>query len=485
MKLTLRWTWPTFEWQVRATKTFYAGLKRRVRFHVWVVSRQNGKTALLEAVCIREGMQGGTYGYFAPSYDRSEEVYNESCEALHELIKGNLVTNKQTKAGWVIRFAPELCQGVARHMGFADWKSRRGGAIHFKSLGNPEHLRGQTLDGAVLDETGLVPGRVYRKIIRPMLTAKDGWVIFSGTPPEDDETPDPNFFRGLAEYARESEDKAWTFIHRDYRAHPSERVRAAIESERLRMPEQEFEREYMATFPNIEEFRLPPLKTWGPRSNRQNAGCPKILPDMTTVHSAIDLADNDNQIGDKAAVVTYAMDGTGRVFVLAAEYYRNPSEVLDAIYIHMAAYGTTKIAVQNSTFDKGFKHTVFAAEASRGPVPIWTTNLGGTSKRRRIMQLEPIARAGRLYVHEELRDFQLEWEQFPDNLASKHAARIRNRMRHHYDMIDAAAVIAEDIRDFATWNPAPPTKPNTMRSALKALKQKARGVSPSKHFRIG
>ena len=482
MKLTLRWTWPTFEWQVRATEYFYAGLKTRLRFHVWVVARQNGKTALLEALVVREASQGGTYGYFAPSYDRSEEVYNECCEALKQLIKGNLVTNKQTKAGWVIRFTPELCQGIAKHLGHNDWKRRRGGAIHFKSLGNPEHLRGQTLDGAVLDETGLVPGRVFRKIIEPMLTAKDGWCVFSGTPPEDDETPDPNFFRGLAEYASNESDPAWSFIHRDYRAHPSPRVRASIEAKRNRMPDEEFDREYMATFPNIAEFRLPVLRLWGPKSHRNNPSCPKTLPDNMATHSCIDLADNDNQIGDKAAVVTYRLDGAGRVFIVAAEYYSNPSEVLDALYLHMAMFGTTKIAVQNSTFDKGFKHTVFAAEGLRGPCPIYTTNLGGTSKRRRIMQLEPIARSGRLFCHESLGEFLTEWEQFPDGLTDK---RKRNRMRHHYDMMDAAAVIAEDIRDFASWSPESKDKRNTMGAAIKALKRKARGVSVAESFRIG
>lgn len=473
-----------FEWQVEATRAFYAGIRRDVRFFVWVVSRQLGKTALLEAITTRQASLGSTCGYFAPSYDRSEEVYTETCEALRHLIDKNYVTNKQTKAGWVIRYDRELVRAFGQAAGVRNWRRLRGGACHYKSLGNPEHLRGQTLDGAVCDETGLIPGRVYRKIIRPMLTAKDGWTIFSGTPPEDDETPDPMFFRGLEEYAKESGDRAWWYIHRDYRAHPSERVVEAIERERLRMPHQEFAREYLATFPNIEEYRLPPLRTWGPRSRHETKSAPALLPDGLRICTGVDLADNDRQIGDKAAVVTYAVASNGVVYVLAAEYYRNPSEVLDALYLHRGLFGTTKIAIQDSTFDKGFRHTVQAAEPTRGPLPIVVTKIGGASKRRRILALEPIARRGGIYVHEDLADFMNEWAQFPDNLDAGAKRRIKNRMTHHYDMLDAGAVMAEDIMMCATWSPPEATGMNTMRSALRALKAKRRGMNAERHFRL-
>ena len=479
--LTLHMTWPCYEWQVEATKAFYDGIKKDVRFFVWVVSRQNGKTALLEAICIRQAAQGQTIAYFAPSYDRSEEVYNEACEALTDLIECGLVVNKATKAGWVIRFTADLTRAMARAMGDPAWATKRPGALHFKSLGNPEHLRGQTLDGAVVDETGLVPGRVFRKIVRPMLTAKDGWCVFSGTPPEDDECPDPRFFRGLADTAK-SDDPNWFYIHRDYRAHPSKRVVSTIERERLRMPADEFDREYMATFPDEEEFRLPPLRLWGPSTHQADRTLPALPPGGCAISCGIDLADNERDIGDHAAVVTWAIAPGGYVYILAAEYYRNPSEVLDALYRHKEMYEFEKVMVQSSAFDKGFKHTILAAESSRGHIPVETTGLGGASKRRRIMTMEPLARAGKFFVHEDLAEFLREWEQFPDGLQNPRVKR--HTMSHHYDMLDACAPLTQDARGLSTWKGGNPSGKSTMTAALRALRASRRGGNAGKYYQV-
>ena len=454
-------------------------LARRIRFFVWVISRQQGKTALLQAVTLKFSSMGGEYAYFAPAYDRAEKVYDECCTALSDLIDAGLVSPKKLSAGWWIKFSKEITGGAP-------------GLMHFKSLGNPEHLRGMTLNGCVVDEAGLVDGKVWRKIIRPMLVAKDGWVIFSGTPPEIGESPDPEFFKGLKERA-ESGDPGWWYIHRDYRSHAIQRVRDDIAAEEAMMPAEEFAREYLALFPEEEEYRLPDVQWWGPGSPVTLEGvCENLtgvsgFPTSTRIASGIDLADNDQEIGDKAGIITWAVTPGGFVFIIAGEYWRNPSEILDACYRHYGLYGSEYIGVQKTSFDKGFVHTVNAAAPSRGFLPIVMQNIGGASKRRRIMQLEPIARAGKLFVHESMTDFMREWQQYPDGLSAAHGDRKRNTRRNHYDLLDALAsggVVADQL-NFSTYNEPLVDRKNTASALMRAIAAQRSGRNWRKVYQPG
>jgi hypothetical protein len=47
---------------------------------------------------------------------------------------------------------------------------------------NPDSLRGIYLDGVVLDEFPLMQGRTWSEVIRPLLTDRQGWALFIGTP---------------------------------------------------------------------------------------------------------------------------------------------------------------------------------------------------------------------------------------------------------------------------------------------------------------
>ena len=485
--LTIRMTWPCFKWQVEATTAFFSGLYRRF---VLVIARQNGKTAFLEALAVRRGLAGRRVGYFAPSYDRSEEVYGECVEALGELIGAGYVSNKKTVAGWVIRFDRDLCRAISKYLGDPNWESRRGGSIHFKSLGNPEMLRGDTFDDIIEDEAGLVEGRVHRKVLMPMIRAKRGRAILSGTPPEPTECPDPTFFRGIWERAQQ--DPKWYGIQRDYTCHPSIEVIEEIREDQAWMPEDEFAREYMALFPEEREHRLPMYQLWGPH---QQVTRPEDVIEPTLIHTmrphtgtGVDLADNEKDLGSKAAVITYRVYAGGIVFLLAGEYMRNPSEVLDALYIHRRLYQMDRILIQKTAFDKGFRHTVMAAEPNRGSLPVEMTNIGGSSKRRRILQMEPLARAAKIYVHEDMHEFMAEWEQFPDGLRESTKQRKRIRMPHDYDMLDAASVLVEDAMNFQMGEVVSVRHRNTADALFRALEKKAQGVRGrdlTRYYQVG
>jgi hypothetical protein len=189
-------------------------------------------------------------------------------------------------------------------------------------------------------------------------------------------------------------------------------------------------------------------------------------------------------MGDKASVVTWSVAPGGSVWVRRARYYRNPSEVLDALYLELATFQMQRILLQKSGFDKGFRHTCDAAEPNRGPLPIQMIDIGGASKRRRIMQLEPLARAGKLYVHESCHELLLEWEQFPDGLTAKRTRAVRT---NHYDILDALGGCVLSAFNFSTWAPEEPRKENSVAAVMKAYKEKAKGKSQdtlSKYFRM-
>jgi len=453
--LEITGNWPTWEWQVEATKAFFGGLKGDLRTFVWDISRQLGKTTLLKAIVIKcAQMKPGKYWYLAPAYDRAEAVYNECCDVLWPLIKAKHCTARKISAGWQIEFSREL----------------GGTLIEFKSLGNPEHLRGATLRGVVIDEVGLVSGRVIRKIVEPMLVALDGWIIYCGTPSEQGESPDPDYFPFIWEWA--TKDPTWWRIHRDFRAHPVPRVVQEIEKKRERIPVEEFAREYLALFPDDDLYRLPPLGLWGPSTDIHT------VPPGTTYFTGVDLADSEAELHDPAAVVTFGIAPGGDVYVVHAEYLDNPSEVLEACYNQKAFWkdAFAGIKIQKSSFDKGFKHTVDAAGMARGIyLPIEMVDIGGASKRRRIIQMEPLARNNKLFVQESLMDFQREWHEFPDKIKAVGGQRLR--MDHHYDMLDACAPCVQEALAYEHRTPAPPTPKNTVAHYIRALKAKRTGVT--------
>jgi phage terminase large subunit-like protein len=57
-----------------------------------------------------------------------------------------------------------------------------GGSVQVVSADDPDNLRGDTLDGAVLDEAAFMPQRVWHDVIRPALSVKQGWALFATTP---------------------------------------------------------------------------------------------------------------------------------------------------------------------------------------------------------------------------------------------------------------------------------------------------------------
>ena len=104
---------------------------------------------------------------------------------------------------------------------------------------NPDAMRGQRIDGAVIDEVAQIKPEVWQDIVQPALSDRKGWAIFIGTP------KGINLFSELFFKALElTEWHAARYTVYDTHAIDDEEV------ERLKrdMPERSFAREYLCDF---------------------------------------------------------------------------------------------------------------------------------------------------------------------------------------------------------------------------------------------
>ena len=135
---------------------------REQRWAVIIAHRRAGKTvSCLNDLIYRaliEGKENAQYAYIAPYYSQAKSV------AWSYLLR--FTEPVQTKANqselWV-----ELINGAKIKLFGAD---------------NPDALRGNYLDGVVLDEMADMKPRLWGEIVRPLLSDRKGWATFIGTP---------------------------------------------------------------------------------------------------------------------------------------------------------------------------------------------------------------------------------------------------------------------------------------------------------------
>jgi hypothetical protein len=105
-----------------------------------------------------ENKQHAQYAYIAPFYSQAKSVAWRYLERFSEPV---MIKSNQSEL-WV-----ELINGARIRLFGAD---------------NPDALRGNFLDGVVLDEMADMKPSVWGEIIRPLLADRLGWATFIGTP---------------------------------------------------------------------------------------------------------------------------------------------------------------------------------------------------------------------------------------------------------------------------------------------------------------
>jgi len=188
-----------------------------VRFRVLACGRRWGKTRLGAALCIEVALRGGRAWWIAPSYPIST-------------------------VGWRIikRLAMQIpgaeIRKVERLVTFPT-----GGEVQVRSADNPDSLRGEGLNFAVLDECAFMKEAAWAEAIRPALSDREGRAMFISTP------KGRNWFWRLWQRCQDGSQDEW----RGWQLPTSDNPYIAdgeIEAARKGSTEKIFQQEYLAMF---------------------------------------------------------------------------------------------------------------------------------------------------------------------------------------------------------------------------------------------
>jgi predicted phage terminase large subunit-like protein len=142
-------------------------IRADARFKVIACGRRWGKTTLGLASVLRGhgprfgayrgAIYGGNVWWVAPTYGVAAKIWRDLKRAANR--------------GWLEK------SEVEKRITF--WG---GGSVATKSADRPDTLRGDGLDGLVIDEAAFTAGETWRDVLRPALADKRGWAIFISTP---------------------------------------------------------------------------------------------------------------------------------------------------------------------------------------------------------------------------------------------------------------------------------------------------------------
>ena len=187
------------------------------RFKVVAAGRRFGKTMLATAECLSVAMAGGRAWWISPTYKMSEVGWRP-------IRKSGAALGVQIKK-------------VDREIVFPG-----GGAVAVRSADNPDSLRGEGLDFAVLDECAFMQKEAWTEALRPALSDRLGKALFISTPKS------RNWFwehyqKGI------SGEEGWASFTFPTSANPYI-LPSEIEAARRDLPEMIFRQEYLAEFIN-------------------------------------------------------------------------------------------------------------------------------------------------------------------------------------------------------------------------------------------
>jgi hypothetical protein len=127
------------------------------RFNWLSAGRRWRKTTLAMALSVEEAvLPGRTIIWGGPTFDQVRVAWTEARRAVAGIARFNQST--------MTAYFPS------------------GGRIIYRSLDDPDHARGHTADGIVIDEAGDVAEIAWYEVLRPMLMDTGGWFWALGTP---------------------------------------------------------------------------------------------------------------------------------------------------------------------------------------------------------------------------------------------------------------------------------------------------------------
>lgn len=186
------------------------------RFKVLACGRRWGKTRLGSVMCLEAALKGGRAWWVAPSYKMANVGWRLISRLSIQI--PNVHINKSDR---IVTFA-------------------NGGEIAVRSADNPDSLRGEGLDLAILDECAFMQESAWSEAIRPALSDRKGRAVFISTP------KGRNWFWRLFQQgiAGENDTMSWQLPTVDNPYIEASEVDAA----RLSLPDMVFRQEFLAEF---------------------------------------------------------------------------------------------------------------------------------------------------------------------------------------------------------------------------------------------
>lgn len=194
-------------------------LANQARFKVCACGRRFGKSQMSAYKVVLSALQkaNGVYWLVSPTYPQTKIIWR--------MIK---------------KFLPrEYVKRIMEGELFIELVN--GSMIWAKSGDNPDNLRGEGLDGCILDECAMLKPEVWQEAIRPSLSDKRGWALFISTP------KGKNWFYELFLRGLDKTQDHWACFQ--YTTHENPIVtQEEIEEMRRSMPEIKFRQEVLAEF---------------------------------------------------------------------------------------------------------------------------------------------------------------------------------------------------------------------------------------------
>lgn len=194
------------------------------RFRVCAWGRQAGKSTGSLNDILRKAWEnpGSTNWFISPTYDQAKVQYRRLVGMLWPIAQVMLKKNQS-----------ELRVKLLNQS-----------QIVFKSGNNFEALRGETLNGCVIDEMREQDPLLWPMVIRPMLATTKGWCVFIST------TNGFDSFYDLAVTAQNDDSGEWFFMKAPSSANPLI-TESEIASMRKNMNDKQFLQEVMAEFVDL------------------------------------------------------------------------------------------------------------------------------------------------------------------------------------------------------------------------------------------
>jgi hypothetical protein len=198
------------------------------RFSVLALHRRAGKTVLSiaelvdKALTLKRTVPEGRFGYIAPFLKQAKNIaWAKLKQRVAPLVAAGAC--KVSESDLTVTFA------------------HNGARITLFGADNADAIRGDYLDGVVMDEVAQMDPEVWYEIVRPMLADYHGWALFIGTP------NGVNLFSELYRRAKAMGGPAW--FAKSYTVYETNALDPAeVESMRSDMSPEAFERELLCSF---------------------------------------------------------------------------------------------------------------------------------------------------------------------------------------------------------------------------------------------